>query len=182
MKTNSRFLLPLISAAVLLVAVRGMAHDAAELSREVQEAIAAFKQADSTMSERFATAAGYVVFPKVAKGGAGIGAARGTGEVYEGGRLIGHATLTQVTIGLQLGGQSFSEVIFFESSKALERFKQSKTEMSAQIGAVAAAEGASKDASYTDGVLIFTKARSGLMAEASVGGQKFRFKPLAGTP
>jgi lipid-binding SYLF domain-containing protein len=172
-------LVSLFLVATLLPASPCLANDDAELAREVQTAIERFKQADSTLAQRFATAVGFAIFPKVAKGGAGIGAARGSGEVYEGGRLVGHATLTQVTLGLQLGGQSFSEVIFFENSAALDRFKQGKFAMSAQIGAVAAAEGAAKNARYTDGVLIFTRPRSGLMAEASVGGQKFRFKPLA---
>jgi lipid-binding SYLF domain-containing protein len=170
-----------IRASLLLVlstgATRG-ANDSDELAAEVKTAIEAFKKADSTMADRLAAAAGYVVFPTVGKGGLGIGGARGSGEVYEGGKLIGHATLTQVTIGLQIGGQAFSELILFENQASLERFKTSRTEMSAQVGAVAAAEGAAKNASYVDGVLIFTRPKSGLMAEASVGGQKFRFKPL----
>jgi lipid-binding SYLF domain-containing protein len=168
--------------AVCFVGGTAVAKDSAELSREVKEAIDSFIRADSTMAERFANAAGYAVFPSVGKGGLGVGAARGSGEVYERGQLIGHATLTQVTLGLQIGGQTFSEVVFFEDPAALERFKESKLEMSAQIGAVAAAEGASKNAKYVEGVLIFTKPKSGLMAEASVGGQKLRFKPLAKAP
>jgi lipid-binding SYLF domain-containing protein len=165
--------------ACLIVAEPALsAGDDPKLSEEARAAIEAFKRADSSMAERFREAAGYAIFPVVGKGGLVLGAARGEGEVYQNGVLIGEATLTQVTFGLQVGGQSFSELIFFENQAALDRFKESKLEMSAQVGAVAAAEGASKNARYVDGVLIFTRPRSGLMAEASVGGQKFRFKPL----
>jgi hypothetical protein len=97
---------------------------------------------------------------------------------YERGKLIGTASLSQFTVGAQIGGQEFAEAIFFESTPALERFKQSKFEMSAQSSAVAVAKGVSGNARYVEGVMIFTKARTGLMAEASVGGQKFKFAPL----
>lgn len=149
-----------------------------ELARDVVSAMEILKKADSTLGDRFASAAGYAIFPSVAKGGLGIGAAHGSGEVFEKGLLIGHAKITQVTVGLQVGGQSFIEAILFENDAALQRFKDSKLEMSAQVGAVAAAEGAAKNAKYVDGVLIITKPKSGLMAEASVGGQKFKFTPL----
>jgi lipid-binding SYLF domain-containing protein len=82
-----------------------------------------------------------------------------------------------VTVGAQIGGQAFSEVIFFETKEALEKFKKSEFAMSAQVSAVAAQDGASKNAKYVEGVMVFTKAKQGLMAEASVGGQKFKFEP-----
>ncbi len=149
-----------------------------EVSRQTRTALEAFKKADSTIAPRISEAAGYVIFPSVAKGGLGVGAAHGSGEVIEKGTWIGHAKLTQVTVGLQIGGQSFSELILFETPAALEHFKESNLEMSAQVSAVAAAEGAAKNANYVDGVMIFTRSRKGLMAEASIGGQKFRFIPL----
>ena len=83
-----------------------------------------------------------------------------------------------MTVGAQIGGQEFSEVIFFETKEALAKFKESGYALSAQLSAVAAAEGASKDAKYVDGVLVFTQAKKGLMVEASVGGQKFKFEPV----
>lgn len=87
--------------------------------------------------------------------------------------------MSQVTVGAQIGGQAFYELIFFESKEALADFKRDKYSMNAQVSAVAAAEGASLNARYVSGVMVFTKARSGLMAEATVGGQKFEFEPLA---
>ena len=88
------------------------------------------------------------------------------------------AKLSQVTIGFQAGGQAYSEIIFFESADAMSDFKKNKVELSAQVSAVAVTAGASADAKYKDGVMVFTMAKGGLMYEASVGGQKFKFDPF----
>jgi lipid-binding SYLF domain-containing protein len=149
-----------------------------ELHANVVDAIALFKKQDSTFTRLFDGSQGYVVFPSVAKGGFCIGAAHGDGEVYVKGTLIGTATLTQVTIGLQLGGQVYSEVVFFDSELALNGFKAGRYAVSAQATAVAAAEGCAANAKYDQGIAIFTMPRGGLMYEASVGGQKFNFKPI----
>ena len=152
--------------------------DHKQLQADVDAAIKTFKKADSSLKTMFTKASGYVVFPNVGKGGFIVGGAHGNGHVYAGGKLIGYASLTQVTVGAQIGGQEFSEVIFFETKEALAKFKESGYALSAQLSAVAAAEGASKDAKYVDGVLVFTQAKKGLMVEASVGGQKFKFEPV----
>ena len=80
-----------------------------------------------------------------------------------------------ITIGAQVGGQTYREVIFFENEEAIERMKQSKMEFSSQVSAVAVKSGVSKNAKYTDGVSVFTQDLAGLMAEATVGGQKFKY-------
>jgi lipid-binding SYLF domain-containing protein len=148
-----------------------------KIQGDVEEAIKAFKKADPGLDQTFKSAAGYAVFPNVGKGGLVFGGAHGLGYVYEGDKLVGYASLTQVTFGAQIGGQEFSQIVFFETKGALEQFKSSQFTMNAQVGAVAAAEGASKNAKYVEGVMVFTKAKQGLMAEASVGGQKFKFTP-----
>ncbi|HOW66931.1 MAG TPA: YSC84-related protein [Candidatus Paceibacterota bacterium] len=169
----------LLGFAILLAGLRQTHAESkeAKLSSEVKEAIVHFHKMDSGLAKFFETAHGYVVFPKVAKGAAGIGAAHGTGQVFEKGKLIGESKLTQVTLGLQLGGQVYAEVVFFETQESLDRFKSGKFALSAQASAVAAAEGASANAKYEQGVAIFTLSQGGLMFEASVGGQKFSFKP-----
>lgn len=134
-----------------------------------------FIKADPLMKSIFSNAHGYVIFPNVGKGGVGVGGAAGNGAVYEKGQLIGMAKLSQLSIGLQAGGQAYREVIFFESKAAMDRFKDSKFEFSAQVSAVAVKAGASGNAKYTDGVMVFTMQKGGLMYEASVGGQKFTF-------
>ena len=145
--------------------------------KEATDTVQLFKKTDGGMAKFFEGAAGYAVFPGVGKGGIGLGGAHGTGLVYEKGQLIGETSLTQVTLGLQLGGQSYAELIFFETTDALDAFKKGKFALSAQVSAVAAASGASANAKYELGVAVFTLAKSGLMYEASVGGQKFKFKP-----
>ncbi|MBM3859125.1 MAG: hypothetical protein FJ395_05680 [Verrucomicrobia bacterium] len=148
------------------------------LDRETAAAIALFKRMDPDMEKFFNNSAGYVVFPTVTKGGIGIGAAHGDGVVFAKSKQIGTATMTQVTIGLQLGGQEYSEVIFFQDKTTLDQFAANQFTFSAQATAVAASAGASADADYQKGVAVFTIAKGGLMFEASIGGQKFRFTPL----
>ena len=135
-----------------------------------------FVKADSKMTNLFAKAYGYAIFPNVGKGGLGIGGATGNGMAYEKGKMVGTAKLTQVSVGFQFGGQAYREVIFFETKKDMDRFKENRIELSAQVSAVAATAGASSNAKYVDGVMVFTMQKGGLMYEASVGGQKFKFE------
>jgi lipid-binding SYLF domain-containing protein len=170
-------------AIALTLAMPATAEDPAVVSpaRDESDAaavIAKFKEKDPGLTKVFAGSAGYVVFPTVAKGGLGIGGARGKGYVYQGGRLIGRSTLTQLTIGLQAGGQAYSEVIFFKDEAALDNFKRGHLKLDAQASAVALTERVSADLAYREGVAIVTMAEGGLMYEASVGGQKLSFHLL----
>ncbi len=153
------------------------AEDQKMKNRKVAEAIANFKNKDPNMKVFFEKAYGYAVFPTVAKGGFGIGGAYGKGEVFKKGKLIGYSSLTQLTIGFQLGGQAYSEIIFFKDKKTLDDFKDGNFEFGAQASAVAVTAGVSADADYNNGVAIFTIVKGGLMYEASVGGQKFSYDP-----
>lgn len=149
-----------------------------KIIRNARESKAEFIKADGLMKGIFDKAYGYVIFPNVGKGGIGIGGAAGNGAVFQHGSLIGMAKMTQVTIGLQWGGQAYREVIFFETKSDLDKFKDDKFELSAQASAVAVRAGASANASYRNGVMIFTQTKGGLMYEASIGGQKFNFRKL----
>jgi lipid-binding SYLF domain-containing protein len=121
--------------------------------------------------------AGHIIFPKVGKGAWIVGGSYGRGIVYERGVFIGYADITQATIGLQAGGQSFQELIVFETQTDVDRFKTGKFSLAAGLSAVALKTGASKDAKFKDGVIVFTKPIGGLMFEASVGGQQLTFQP-----
>ena len=143
--------LTVILAVLLAALAPARAEDLESEKKDTAAAIEAFKKSDSTLAKYFSDAAGYALFPKVGKGGFIVGGAHGTGLVYEKGALIGEATLSQASIGAQIGGQSFSEVIFFETEDALKSFKNSEWAMSAQVGAVAASEGAAKNAKYQEG-------------------------------
>jgi len=149
--------------------------DKKELKR-CEEAVASFLENDEKMDKFFEKSHAYAVYDNVAKGAIGIGGAHGNGIVYQGGQPIGTTSLSQVTVGLQLGGQEYMEVIFFETAEAFENFTNGNLKLSGQASAVAATHGASADAAYQDGMAIFTLAKGGLMYEASVGGQKFNFE------
>lgn len=120
---------------------------------------------------------GYAVFPRVTKVGIGIGGAAGRGIVFKNHKVIGSSSLKQASIGLQLGGQQYSEVIFFENKKAYDHFINGNLKFDAQASAVAITVGASVNVAYHNGVAVFTRVKGGLMYEASIGGQHFSFKP-----
>lgn len=146
----------------------------AELHEKSQEALAAFLEADPGAKRFVDKAAGYVVFPTVGKAAVGIGGARGKGLLYENGEATAIVTLTQLSFGFQGGGQAYSEYIFFEDADTVANFKKGNFELNAQASAVAVKTGASADASFDDGMAIFTHVKGGLMYEAAVGGQKFK--------
>lgn len=149
-----------------------------ERSLDVAKAIVNAKSEDPGMQKFFDGAIAYAVFPKVGKGGLGIGGAHGKGLVIQGDRTIGETSLSQISIGFQWGGQVYSEFIFFKDQNALGNFTRGNFELGAQASAVAVTVGASADVAYNNGVAIFTVVGGGLMYEASVGGQKFKYKAL----
>src|SRR5262249_41968102 len=122
-----------------------------DLRTEVQQAIADFQKSDSTLQKTIGDSAGYAIFPNVGKGGLIVGGAHGKGLVYEKTNVIGQATMTQASIGAQAGGQTFAELILFETPTALNDFKSGKFEMSAEVSAVAVKEGTSAAANYKNG-------------------------------
>ncbi len=168
-----------LATAMLSLAVTGIA-SAADPVKEAKDTIVVFKKADPGITKFFEGAAGYAIFPTIGKGAIGIGGAGGSGVLFEKGKAVGKTSMAQVTIGLQLGGQSYSEVVFFETDAAMNDFKKGNFALAAQVSAVAAAAGASANAKYANGVAVFTVAKGGLMYEASVGGQKFGYEPFDG--
>ena len=140
------------------------------------EAIIRAKQSDPNIERWFKSAYAYAVFPRVAKGAIGVGGAHGKGIVIQGDKTIGDTSLSQLSIGLQLGGQVYAEYIMFKDVTALSNFQRGNFEFGAQLSAVALTAGASLDSSYDGGVAVFTVAEGGLMFEASVGGQKFKYQ------
>lgn len=146
-----------------------------KLVKDSQEAIKEFKHTDTLLKSLFKNAYGYAVFPNVGKGAMVVGSAAGGGIVYEKGVIVGKAQLSQLTVGFQAGGQAYRELLFFENKEAFDRFKNDKVEFAAQASAVAVTAGAAANAKYSNGIMIFTELKGGLMYEASVGGQKFDY-------
>src|SRR5450432_4127231 len=147
------------------------------LADDSSAALNRMKANDPSLNDFLSTSYAYAVFPDVGKGGLIAGGAYGRGVVYEQGRMIGYADLTQATVGAQVGGQTYSELITFEHQGDLNRFTSGKLKFSANASAVALKSGAGAAARYSDGVAIFIHAQGGLMAEASIGGQEFKYQP-----
>ncbi len=148
------------------------------LSAEVKEAIAIFKQKDPEIQQFFDESYGYAVLPKVFKGAIGFGGAYGKGEVYENDTKVGYCSMSQATLGLSLGGEYFREIIFFQDKSDLDHFKAEEFTFSAQVTGVAATTGAAAKANYKSGMAVFITTDKGLMVDASLGGQKFKYVPI----
>ena len=166
------------------------------LADDYADTINVFRAAGES-GQFFKKSYGYAVFPTVGKGGIGLGGAYGSGRVYARDKYVGDTSMAQVTVGLQLGGQAFSQIIFFEDKRAFDEFTGGNFEFGAEASAVAITAGVSAQAtttgasagasggqhdanttgSYYHGMAIFTVAKGGLMYEASIGGQKFSYTP-----
>lgn len=166
------------------------------LADEYGDTIKIFREAGES-AKFFKSCYGYAVFPTIGKGGIVVGAAHGDGRVYAKGRYVGDTSMTQITVGAQLGGQAYSQIIFFRDKRAFDEFTGGNFEFGAQATAVAITAGASAQAStggtsagasgtarhaktagrYQHGMAVFTVVKGGLMYEASIGGQKFDYRP-----
>ena len=175
---NRRNLHPLL-AALLLASVIPASTMAAggNLRSDAETALRNLQSADSTLTNFFSNSAGYVVFPRMGKAGLDPSAEQGSGILYEKGKPMGKA-VTEFNLGPQVDDEAFYEIIFFETARALDTFKNGSFEVNTNVNVVAAVEGGAMNAKYHDGVLIFTTPRSGLMANVTIGNQKFRFEPL----
>jgi lipid-binding SYLF domain-containing protein len=187
-----RFHAIVISALMLLVTQSALADAYADTIRSFREA--------GESAAYFDKAYAYAVFPTIGKGGIGVGGAYGEGRVFVGGQHVGNSTMAQITVGFQLGGQAFSQVIFLEDERAFREFTSGNFEFSTEATAVAITAGVSAKANtgggmtagasggrnnasnvhagFRKGMAIFTIARGGLMYEASLGGQKFSYSAL----
>ena len=148
-----------------------------QLELSVAQAIIKANEKDSSLTKWFDTAYAYAVYPRVGKGGFVVGGAYGKGLVIHGDTTVGETSISQLTLGAQVGGQVYAQFIMFRDKTAFDHFTRGNFEFGAQVSAVAITMGASLDASYGGGVAVFTLAEGGLMAEATIGGQKFKYKP-----
>jgi lipid-binding SYLF domain-containing protein len=147
-----------------------------EIQGESASVLAKAQSSDPTLAKVLHDAHGYAVFPSIGKGAIGIGGAYGRGVLYENGTAIGYCDMKQASIGLQLGGQKYAEIIAFSTKEAIDNFKTGNFAFDAQATAVALKSGVGANAKYSSGVAVFTMDEAGLMYEASVGGQKFSYQ------
>lgn len=150
-----------------------------KLMKDAEKAKAAFMEKDPDIKEHFSHAEAYVIFPNVGEGALVVGGASGNGVVYESGRAICMADMTKVDVGAQVGGEAYSEIIFFKNEAEYDEFKDDEFSLSAKASAVLIEEGAAKESIYENGVKVFVLPKAGLSLEASVGGQEFDFTPIS---
>lgn len=146
-----------------------------DLVAEADAALARARRNDPSLGTLIDNSRAVAVFPTVGKGGLIVGGAYGKGVLYERGVMTGYSDMTQASVGAQVGGQSYTEIIVFQNEDALNQFKTGKLAFDAQATAVAANAGAGANAKFNKGVAIFTSNEQGLMAEAAVGGQRFSY-------
>lgn len=148
----------------------------ADLQRSAAETLSQAQKNDPSLRDVIRKSAGYAVFPSIGKGAIGIGGAYGKGALYQSGALAGYCDVTQGSIGFALGGQAYSEILVFEDTAAVQRFKNGNFRFDAQATAVALKSGAGANARFANGIAVFTMDEAGLMYEASIGGQKFSYQ------
>ncbi len=187
MKLRAKLLL------VVFLSLIGTTAQAAASLEKCKETLGKFRQLGN-VPELLAESYGYAVLPTIGKGGIGIGGAGGTGCVFAGGKHTGKVSMGQITIGWQLGGQAYSQIILFKNADVYNDFIKGQFEFGVDATAVALTYGAAAGAStkgasasagdtkatgsWKRGMAVFTLAKGGLMYEASIGGQKFNFTPL----
>jgi len=184
--------LGILAGAVLLLCA------AVSRADDFTETIQLFKDAGASQ-HFFDDSYGYAVFPGIGKGGFIVGGAHGNGRVYRKGVYVGDTSMTQVSVGFQIGGEAYREIIFFQDQRSFDDFTSVSYEFSGDVNAVAitagagasagtsgasaGASGGQKDATtagkYYKGMAVFVIVKGGAMAQAAVGGQKFSYKPKA---
>ncbi len=175
---NALRLALIIPVLLLGVSTASARKDKDDIHELVQTIKKDWQSKDNTFNATLKKAYAYAIFPKVGKGGFIVGASHGAGEVYQKGKLIGHVKMTQTTVGAQIGGQTYAEVILFKNKKALDRFKANRFEGTVAATAIGGKKGAAAACKYKDGVAIMVLPIKGAMAEAAGGGQKFKFEPV----
>lgn len=189
----------LLSLFALVASLVSFPIAAADRQVEDYSAIMGEFKKSAAVAPFFGSAYGYAVFPKIGKGGLGIGASHGKGQVYRGGKVVGFTSTSDISIGFQAGGQAYAQVIFFQDKKTFDNFTSGEFEFAASASAIAiqsSAEaktgseqssagaagkgeaGKQTAAEYQSGILVFTKAHGGLMYAAAIAGQKYTYKPV----
>jgi lipid-binding SYLF domain-containing protein len=180
MKSTTCMALVLTVVAGLLVSCATAPSTRGEKETLLEEAASTMRQMtteDARLGTLVQRGYGYALFPKVTKGGLGVGGSYGRGVAYEQGQHIGYADLSQGSVGLQAGAQTFSELLVFENKSALDRFKAGQLTFAADASAVILKSGVATDATFVDGVAAVVRPIGGVMVEASIGGQQFTYQP-----
>lgn len=176
MKLNKIFTLMMLVFSMTLFAQTA---DQKSIIKDAEVAKQNFLNSHKDMQQYFDDAKAYAILPNVGKGALVVGVASGHGAVYERGQLVGTVDMKQVDVGAQIGGKAYSEIIFLRTDKAVQEFMSGKLKLAGNMSAIAVDKSApSLNLDYNDGIAVFTIDKEGLMAEVSVGGQKFDYKAI----
>jgi lipid-binding SYLF domain-containing protein len=145
---------------------------------EAKAAVERMEAQDPGIRDTLSRAYAYAIFPEVGEAAVGIGGAHGRGYVYQNGQLIGTVTMTQGSVGVQLGGQTYAELLVFQSAQPFEQFKKDVFSFGADASATLVKAGAAASTGFNNGVAVFVLPKGGLMAGVAVTGQKFHFTPI----
>lgn len=181
MKYSLLTLIPLIALAALGVGCSTTPKsefDRHELRTTADSTLAAFKRRDESLKSLLDKSAAYAVFPDIGKGAFWIGGAYGKGVLYEKDNVVGYCDLTQGTVGFQIGAEAYSEILVLLTGTDVAKFKAGDYQFGANAVAVAATKGAAATADVKKGYVVYIMSKGGLLAEASVGGQRFRYEPV----
>jgi lipid-binding SYLF domain-containing protein len=186
--------------ALILLGLAFSAHAQRNRNADVSETVELFRSIPQ-VAPYFQSAYGYAVWPRIARGGFFVGGSRGRGDIFIGGAMVGTSTLVEASIGLQAGGQTYRQIIFFQNAEAYQSFAKDGFEFDAQAQAVAVTASAEAGAGttgartsagagspntaagggYSKGMQIFTMAEGGLMYKATIAGQRYNFEAVGGS-
>ena len=153
-----------------------------DLNNRAQISLHQMTAQDPHLQDLIGNSMGYVIFPEIGQGAVGVGGASGSGIVYRNGQPVGTATMNQLSIGPDIGGQTYSELIIFKDEKSLNRLMNDSLEFGAEAHATAVKAGAAAGTEFSNGVAVFILPKGGLEVGASLTGQKFHFNQNNGNP
>lgn len=178
----SRLALP-IAAVLVAAACASIPQERAQQQALVSQANATVQMMtarDPSLIDLLERSYGYAVFPTVGEVGVfAVGGEQGVGVVFEQGRVVGFARIRELTVGPQLGGQSFSQLLVFQNREAMDRMKSGNFDLTADAEGTVLGWGAGAQTQFEDGIGVIVSSERGLMAGATVGGQSFSFEPVA---
>jgi lipid-binding SYLF domain-containing protein len=173
---NLRLSLALVMACLVTVPLPGIAATSGEIDARVREALADLYKTSPAAKELAGKARGVLVFPRIIKGGIGIGGEYGEGALLVGGRTLDHYNIASASIGFQLGVQKKSVAILFMDEAALKRFRGSDGWKAGVDGSIAIASFGAGEAIDTETarkpIIGFVFSNKGLMYNLTLEGSK----------
>lgn len=173
----SPFCLLLLAFFMTAAPAQSFAKSALEIDASVDTALQNFKTQVIGANEILAKSKGILVFPKIIKGGLGIGAEYGVGALRIDGKTVDYYNNIGGSFGFQWGGQVKSVYLFFLEEKALRDFRNSdgwKVGVDGSVALITIGADASVDTMKTNQPIIaYVLGQKGLMGNLTIEGSKY---------